>query len=447
MHLKSTLSVFASASAMVPAPQMTATSFVTHPQDPNKQLIDKLTANLAQLLKPLAQAVRDNQQPQRLRFEPCFNQPQQLPYKRQQNRGPPVCYCCGLTEHFSRDSINTFKSTRKKIKAKVNFVLDSKKASTSTVDNNELLKTKVFKNPPKLELPEIVQKSGHYSVVKNLMETPVHITFGQLMIHLQLRKNLYKLLISIKKTPKTNKHLHQAGLADNNNITSLICKAQVAGYFIDLILDSRSSISVIAKHFLEAIGRKIDELFIQPMTNVHGNKKKALNIAKAIPVCINDISIKTDMEVSKAKEYIIIVDNKWLKKAKALLDYELCELIIRCGKKPIVIKCQHWTTFPVLKQNQEEEQSDESNDNKSDNEDQEEQEETAKLLLNNIKADKKRIIVNGKLICWPYYDIFRRIFDRKPSKKPNTIIGGMVLVHNAGVINLCIYQVINANPA
>ncbi|KAG9289230.1 hypothetical protein G9A89_022540 [Geosiphon pyriformis] len=54
IHLGSTLPVFASAPAMVPALQIAAISFATHTQDPNEQLIDRLTANLAQLLKPLA---------------------------------------------------------------------------------------------------------------------------------------------------------------------------------------------------------------------------------------------------------------------------------------------------------------------------------------------------------------------------------------------------------
>ncbi|KAG9284496.1 hypothetical protein G9A89_014100 [Geosiphon pyriformis] len=251
-----------------------------------------------------------------------------------------------------------------------------------------------------LELPKIVQKSGPYSVVKDLLETLAHITFGQLITHPQFRKDFYKSLIPKKKTPKTNKQSHQARLIDNSNVTSLICKAQVAGYFINLILDSRSSVNIIAKHFLEAIGRKIDELFTQPMINIHGNKKKGLGIAKAISVCINSISIETDIEVSEAKEYTIIVGNKWLKKAKALLDYKLCELTIRCGKKPIVVKYYHWTTSLVLKQNQEEKQS-----NESDNDE------------NNIKADKKGIMINSKLISWPYYDILKRIFDRKPGKK------------------------------
>ncbi|KAG9294701.1 hypothetical protein G9A89_008180 [Geosiphon pyriformis] len=348
MHLGFTLSVFAPVFVMAPALQITATSFAAQTQDPNKQLIDRLTANLAQLLKPLVQAVRDNQQPQRPRFELCFNQPQQPPYQRQQNHGPSVCYYSfklvdappkdksasqpeenpfyifNLTDNdhdMDELAINTTESTKKKKKAKIDFVLDPNKPFTSTANNNEPPKAKVFKNPPKLKPPEIVQKSGSYSVVKDLMETPAHITFGQLMTH-------------------------------SHNITPLICKAQVAGYFIDLILDSGSSVSVIAKYFLEAIGRKIDKPSTRPITNVYGNKKKGLGIAKAISVHINSISIETDMEVSEAKEYTIIVGNEWLKKAKVLLDYELCELTIRCGEKSIVVKYCHWTTPPANKQDQ-----------------------------------------------------------------------------------------------
>ncbi|KAG9297602.1 hypothetical protein G9A89_007677 [Geosiphon pyriformis] len=339
--------IFALAPVVAPAPQIAAVSFAAQTQDPNEQLIDKLTANLAQLLEPLAQASESTSQPEENSFF-AFNL---------------------IDDDYDMDklAINTSESTRKKKKAKVDFVLDPNKASTSTADNNKPPKAKVFKNPSKLESPEIVQKSGPYSVVKDLIETPAHIIFGQLMIHSQFRKDLHKSLISKKKTPKTNKHSCQAGLADNSNITPLICKAQMADYFIDLILDNGLSVSVIAKHFLEAIGRKIDESSTRPMTNVHGDKKKDLGIAKAIPVHINDISIETDMKVSEAKEYTIIVGNKWLKKAKALLDYELS-----------------------TKQNQEDKPSEELDDEESDEKDkQEKQEETTELTYTTFTSNGK----------------------------------------------------------
>ncbi|KAG9301389.1 hypothetical protein G9A89_018061 [Geosiphon pyriformis] len=60
MHLRSTFPVFAFALVMAFAPQIAAISFAAQIQDLNKQLIDRLTANLAQLLELLTQAVRKN---------------------------------------------------------------------------------------------------------------------------------------------------------------------------------------------------------------------------------------------------------------------------------------------------------------------------------------------------------------------------------------------------
>ncbi|KAG9298545.1 hypothetical protein G9A89_018904 [Geosiphon pyriformis] len=78
MYLGFTLPVFALASVMAPSPQMAATSFAVQTQDPNEQS----------------------------RFEPCFNQPQQSSYQKQQNHSLSVCYCCELTGYFSKDCNN-----------------------------------------------------------------------------------------------------------------------------------------------------------------------------------------------------------------------------------------------------------------------------------------------------------------------------------------------------
>ncbi|KAG9306101.1 hypothetical protein G9A89_016005 [Geosiphon pyriformis] len=102
------------------------------------------------------------------------------------------------------------------------------------------------------------------------------------------------------------------------------------------------------------------------------------------------------LSVTKLKKTIII-GNEWLKKVKTLLNYELCELTIRCGKKLIVVKCCHWTTPPVPKQNQEEKQSNESNDNESDDEkNQEEQKKTAKLIYTIVMSWSNKLIDNKR---------------------------------------------------
>ncbi|KAG9297947.1 hypothetical protein G9A89_018775 [Geosiphon pyriformis] len=108
----------------------------------------------------------------------------------------------------------------------------------------------------------------------------------------------------------------------------------MADYFIDLILDSRLSVSVIAKHFLEAIGRKINELFTRPITNIYGDKKKGLSIAKAVPVHINGISIKTDIEVSKAKEYTV---TGWSNKLTDSKGEQYC-MVMEINKERITIR-------------------------------------------------------------------------------------------------------------
>ncbi|KAG9289397.1 hypothetical protein G9A89_007958 [Geosiphon pyriformis] len=241
---------------------MAATSFTAQTPDPNEQLIDRLTANLLKqsekinnskdpdlnpiLINPSNSLIKNNKIVAHLDYNiPSLppsasrnndNQNNRTINNNVSNQRPnhaninffgedPLVevtdestsqpkenpfYAFNLTNNnhdMNKLTINTSESTRKKKKAKVNFVINPKKASTSTADNNKPPKAKVFKNSPK--------------------------------------KDLHKLLIPKKKTPKTNKHPCQFGFADNNNVTPLICKAQVAGYFIDLILNSRSSYTFI----------------------------------------------------------------------------------------------------------------------------------------------------------------------------------------------------------
>src|SRR5215204_6999622 len=122
-----------------------------------------------------------------------------------------------------------------------------------------------------------------------------------------------------------------------------MCKAKIAGYKFKLILDSSSSISVISKNFLQAIARKVDGPSQRDLSNVHGQQKRPLGIAKDILVTVNGVTISANMEVMNTDAYAIIVGNGWLKEAKALIDYKTCQLTIQSIQPPILVQCQHWT--------------------------------------------------------------------------------------------------------
>ena len=215
---------------------------------------------------------------------------------------------------------------RKKQKNK--DIEETGEASTSAkpifTDNKE----KKNKTTPKMDPPAIVKNSGHYSIVEDLIHTKASISFGQLLANPQLHKDLRKSLIPKKKNNKSFKRPKQSSLATTRDTTPLTCEAKVAGYKFKLILDSGSSVSVISKHFLEAIARKIDEPSRRDLSNVHGQRKRALGIAKEVPVTVNGVTIAADMEVMDTDAYAIIIGNGWLKEAKALIDYETCQMTI-----------------------------------------------------------------------------------------------------------------------
>src|SRR5215204_7264683 len=188
--------------------------------------------------------------------------------------------------------------------------------------------------------------------------------------------------------------------------TPLTCEAKVAGYKFKLILDSGSSVSVISKHFLEAIACKIDEPSRRDLSNVHGQRKRALGIAKEVPVTVNGVTISADMEVMDTDAYAIIVGNGWLKEAKALIDYETCQLTIRSIQPPVLVQCQHWT-----EKKEANEETDEETDKDTDSEDEEEEAHVFFAIFSfdgQIEEEScishEGIRVNNRLTPWLSYD-------------------------------------------
>jgi len=102
---------------------------------------------------------------------------------------------------------------------------------------------------------------------------------------------------------------------------SMYCTAKVDGQWIQLILDSGSSGSVITKSFMEKINRKIDRQSSINMVGIHGDKKKALGEISNLPITIQDNLLPIDVVVSEATGYDVLVGNDWFIKYQAILDW------------------------------------------------------------------------------------------------------------------------------
>src|SRR5947209_18413905 len=109
--------------------------------------------------------------------------------------------------------------------------------------------------------------------------------------------------------------------------------AQVDGAMVQLILDSGSSGSVISKQFLEKVGRKVDQPSHVNMIGINGEKRKVLGEIKSLPITIQQQLLPVNVVVSEATSYDVLVENDWLTKYQAKLDWEKQILIFNVKKR------------------------------------------------------------------------------------------------------------------
>jgi len=111
--------------------------------------------------------------------------------------------------------------------------------------------------------PQIERETMPYSIVSDLMHLKTNITVAQLLNLPQYRKELKKALTPKRRSVKKGKDKGKdkdmiIGVASSH--TPMMCKGQVSSWTIDIIIDSRSSISIISKAFADHINWQSDRL-------------------------------------------------------------------------------------------------------------------------------------------------------------------------------------------
>src|SRR6185295_5463494 len=135
------------------------------------------------------------------------------------------------------------------------------------------------------ERPLMEQKTMPYSIVEDLLHTKSNITIAQLANIPKYRNELRKAITPRRKKPPKDKEEkdNNANLGSTSYTnTPMICKGQVGGWTIEIILDSGSSASIISKRFLDFLKKQPTRKSDRMITGIYGNKMASLGIVDNI---------------------------------------------------------------------------------------------------------------------------------------------------------------------
>jgi hypothetical protein len=89
----------------------------------------------------------------------------------------------------------------------------------------------------------------------------------------------------------------------------------------EVVIDTGSGCSLISKTFLESIGREIEQSTNVDLVDVNGSKKRALGKIRIATTIYGERIAVTEMQVTDASNYNVILGNDWLVKMKAEIRY------------------------------------------------------------------------------------------------------------------------------
>src|SRR5665213_2115831 len=104
--------------------------------------------------------------------------------------------------------------------------------------------------------------------------------------------------------------------------TSACITCQITNYPVNAIVDTGAGHSIIAKHVLDYLGWDIEEPARTVLVITDESRSTSLGEVREVPITFRNEMITIDMIVTASETYQIILENNWLKKAKANINLE-----------------------------------------------------------------------------------------------------------------------------
>lgn len=236
-------------------------------------------------------------------------------------------------------------------------VKQSAKATEPKRNESKRIVQKIVKKKSPAAAP--VNKMVEPYTTQQFFDQPANITNGQLLamnpkfgltVAKQLRKPVVRKKIEEPEKKLINKpsnnedneppeepevpeaqDLMQVNTAGPNDdrTSALYCEASIKHIRFPLIVDSGSAGSIISLSLLKDLDMEITRASKTVMVNVNGERRRPLGAVSDIPLKIHNCIIPMDAIVTDADSYSAIVGNDWLRKTKAVIDYNNNKMIIK----------------------------------------------------------------------------------------------------------------------
>lgn len=253
--------------------------------------------------------------------------------------------------------MNPLQGTAKEKPTEEETVTRSIKQKQKETDKRKIKKT--VKTITKRKIPVLapVEKMVEPYTPQQLFDQPADISVGQLLamnpkLRMATNKLLRKPIMRKKDEVQENKKekmdvvedLLAANLSrpNDNKTSALYCEASIKHIRFPLIVDSGSAGSIISLSLLKDLEMEITRASKTVMINVNGERRRPLGAVSDIPLKIHDCIIPMDAIVTDANSYSAIVGNDWLRKTKAVIDYDnnLMTIKWKGNTLEVITECQ-----------------------------------------------------------------------------------------------------------
>ncbi|KAG9286365.1 hypothetical protein G9A89_014531 [Geosiphon pyriformis] len=142
--------------------------------------------------------------------------------------------------------------------------------------------------------------------------------------------------------------LFSGAALEEKPITAMYTDARVDGHLIKLILDSGSAGSIITRQLMDQLGHRVDRAASARIITANGVTKTLIGKINNFLFEVNGIMTPIKVLVMEATQYQALVDNDWLSKANATLDWNTQELQLTYQSQHICVlaTCGHFKTPP-----------------------------------------------------------------------------------------------------